>query len=556
MRFRLVSVLAAGVVLAFPGGASAIAPKTQFSYTGGEQSYVVPPGVVLLGVAAKGGHGGGPGGQGGGSAGGLGALLPVTPGQTLFAEVGSAGAYGGGAVFGGGGAAGPPPPVLAMCNGSPCGGVYASSGGGASDVRTCSISVSSCPGGVSSAATRLIVGGGGGGQSGSGSAPTGSGCGQPVTTGANANTFQYLPGNPAAGPVPIVTAAGIVYPGRSTNDTSGAVTPAGGGSNVAGTGGSVASCSANNVTWSDSVPGSNAVGPAGGTGGDASSLGPMGTCTPGVNCEDAGSGGGGGGGYFGGGGGATGPDKAAGACVECNDANSGQGGGAGSSFVSNQMVDPLDESPFLGAGSGTVVMVPVIEIDAPANGAVYTPGQVVDASWGCGFDGLTGLGIGNGCTGTVANGSPIDTSPGTHTFTVSGIVSSTGPQTASASVTYTVSNGSGGGGGGGKHVSVTAGGFKFTLTGPGAPLPKGSKLTATLTHTGKGKNFKVGKYKYYLKGTHKKPILVTKHAGTFSLPLSALRSGNHALTVVITLNSTKHHGKSKTATLKLPFTIG
>jgi hypothetical protein len=90
----------------------------------------------------------------------------------------------------------------------------------------------------------------------------------------------------------------------------------------------------------------------------------------------------------------------------------------------------------------------------------------------------------------------------------------------------------------------------------GAPLPKGSKLTVTLTHTGKGKNFKVGNYKYYLKGTHKKPILVTKHAGTFSLPLSGLRFGNHALTVVITLNSTKHHGKSKTATLKLPFTIG
>jgi len=442
MRLRI--VLAAGIAalalagVAMAGAPKAIAPKVQFSYTGGEQSYVVPPGVVLLGVGVAGGHGGGNGGQGGGNAGGVGALLPVKPGQHLFAEVGAAGVYNGAATFGGGGAAGAPPPVLAMCTGSPCGGVYASSGGGASDVRTCSISASRCPGGVSSAATRLIVGGGGGGQGGSGSAPTGSGCAQPVGTGANANTFQYPPGNPGAGPVPIVTAAGVVYPGRSTNDTYSAVTPASGGSNVAGAGGAVASCSANNVTWSDSVAGSNAVGPAGGTGGNASSLGPMGICTPGVNCEDAGSGGGGGGGYFGGGGGATGPDKATGACVECNDAGSGQGGGAGSSFVSHRMMDPFDVSPTLvGTGNGTVVMVPAIEIDKPAKGAVYRSGQVVHARWECGFDSITSLGISN-CTGSVADGGKLNTKPGKHRFTVSGTVSSNGTHTVKASVTYTV----------------------------------------------------------------------------------------------------------------------
>src|SRR5579864_4652746 len=96
MRVRLVTAFAAASALAFPAAALAITPKAQFSYTGGEQSYVVPPGVVLLGVAVEGGKGGGYGGQGGGSAGSLGALLPVVPGQRLFAEVGSAGAYDGG----------------------------------------------------------------------------------------------------------------------------------------------------------------------------------------------------------------------------------------------------------------------------------------------------------------------------------------------------------------------------------------------------------------------------------------------------------------------------
>ena len=532
--------------LLLPGAAQAVAPKVQFSYTGGEQSYVVPPGVALLGVAAEGGHGGGYGGYGG-REGGVGALLPATPGQRLFVEVGSAGVYGGGAVFGGGGAAGPPPPVVSSAPGND----YASSGGGASDVRTCSILAASCLAGVSSLSTRLIVGGGGGGEAGIGN-NSGAVCGQNAF-GAGANNFQYPPGNPGAGPVPIITGAGIVYPGRPTGDQPGTgVTPAGGGSNFAGTGGAQAGCPAGSqATFSDSVAGSKAVGPVGGTGGNASSLGPMGTCS-GASCADAGSGGGGGGGYFGGGGGATGLDRESGMCGACNSAGGGQGGGGGSSFVSNRMMYPVDQSGILGTGNGIVVIVPAVEIAAPANGAVYTPGQIVDASWSCGYDSTTGLGIGNGCSGTVANGSPINTSLGTHTFTVSGLVSSNGPRTVSASVTYTVTNG----GGGGKQVSASAGGFKFTLKGPSSSVKKGGKLTVTVTKTGKGKHFEVDKYKYYLKGTHKNPILVTKHAGTFSLSLRGLESGEHRLGLVITLNPTKHGKISKTVTLTLPFTIG
>jgi hypothetical protein len=238
-----------------------------------------------------------------------------------------------------------------------------------------------------------------------------------------------------------------VYPGRNSvegGQPGPGVTPAAGGSDVPGAGGSLAGCSAGSSGWADSVAGSAAIGPMGGIGGNASSLGPnYSSCTLSANnCFDAGAGGGGGGGYFGGGGGATGLDKPTGNCGACNGAGSGQGGGAGASFVSNRAMDPVDESLLYGAGNGTVYIVPVIEIDSPAGGVVYSPGQVVKASFACGYDGVTGLGSSNTCTGAVANGSPIDTSPGTHTFTVSGTVYSNGYHGVSASVTYTVKSGS------------------------------------------------------------------------------------------------------------------
>jgi hypothetical protein len=186
------------------------------------------------------------------------------------------------------------------------------------------------------------------------------------------------------------------------------------------------------------VAGSSAVGPVGGAGGNASSLGPMDPSCSGQSCDDAGPGGGGGGGYFGGGGGATGLDKVSGNCGACDGAGSGQPGGAGSSFTSNQTMDPMDMSSITGGtGNGEVVIVPAIEIDAPANGAVYTPGQVVTASWSCGYDTTIGLGV-SGCTASVADGGAIDTSPGTHTFTVSGGATSNGNHTVTATITYTV----------------------------------------------------------------------------------------------------------------------
>jgi hypothetical protein len=84
--------------------------------------------------------------------------------------------------------------------------------------------------------------------------------------------------------------------------------------------------------------------------------------------------------------------------------------------------------------SNTVVdnTPPTVSVAAPANGAVYTPGQAVDASFGC-ADATTGI---KSCTGTVADGAPIDTTTGEHTFTVDALDNADNP--ARATVSYRV----------------------------------------------------------------------------------------------------------------------
>jgi len=517
-----------------------------FSYTGAEQTYTVPPGVVLVGLAAVGGHGG-DNAEGGGREGGVGALAPVTPGQKLYAEVGAAGVYGGDAMFGGGGAGGAPPPVVTICsNGSPCSGDYASSGGGASDVRTCSMSAVSCPGGVNSSATRLIVGGGGG-RGGSGNAPSVT-CGA-SSGGGGANNFQYPPGNASNGPVPIVTSAGTVYPGRPTTDAgSPGVTPAGGGTAAAGTGGRQAGCSTGGSTgMTDSIAGSDAVGGVGGTGGDASSLGPKATSCSGNTCSDAGPGGGGGGGYFGGGGGATGLDQPTGNCGACNAAGSGQGGGGGSSFVSSKTQDPIDEEYLKGDGDGVVYVVPAVEINSPANGAVYLPGQVVNASWSCGYDGKTGLGA-SSCTAPAADGAAISTTPGTHTFTVTGSTTdASGKHAVTASVTYVVGSSTTGT----KSTHASAAGYRFTVRVPTACTAPSHKLPVTLSRKGSSSSYRVVRYSLYIDNVKK---LSVSHTGPVSLSLSGQPAGTHTLKVVVLLRST-NSTQTKRATLTTRFSV-
>ena len=458
-RSRLRAGLAAATIaaLGLPASALGLATPTTFSSTGAEQSYTVPSGVLLEGVLAQGAWGGStdpqpPASQGIFAAGAtLQGYLSTTPGQTLFAEVGQNGTAGGGPTFGGGGAAGGAPPGVPDCtlSGSdmsvPCSGPWAGSGGGASDVRTCSELAASCPGGGSSAASRVIVAAGGGGEGGGGLNGNGAGCGggTEYDLGGIGQNNQ-LPTASSAGPAAITTAAGIAIPGFAGGDlasvtTTDGYTNAAMGTTAAGAAGTGTECSVgtspNTVTYSGSVSGSSGSGPSGGAGGSASALSP---CCGSLSFAPGG-GGGGGGGYFGGGGGATGMGSCSG--MSCNgNGGAGEGGGAGSSFVSDAIEYPtftFAQSP----GDVYIEFWPIIEIDTPANGATYSPGQVVDAQWEC--DGYAqGPGGCDSSSGTVPSGSPIDTTPGTHTFTVNAKVNETGngSQPVSATVTYTVTD--------------------------------------------------------------------------------------------------------------------
>jgi len=87
-----------------------------------------------------------------------------------------------------------------------------------------------------------------------------------------------------------------------------------------------------------------------------------------------------------------------------------------------------------GAAYAFVAPPPSIAIATPANGAVYTQGQVVDASYACSAP--AGATV-TACAGPVANGAAIETSTlGAHTFTVE-TADSDGLR-ASQSVGYTV----------------------------------------------------------------------------------------------------------------------
>ena len=150
IRTITATAVGAGLVALFAVGgvtsASATTPcvlggATTFSATGSEQCYTVA-GTSWLYVTAV-GQPGGAGASGSGYGAVVSGYVPVTSGQTLYVEVGDG-------TFGGGGLAGTQ--------------YTPGNGGGASDVRTCSIN--SCA--LSSSDTREIVAGGGGGGGGYG----------------------------------------------------------------------------------------------------------------------------------------------------------------------------------------------------------------------------------------------------------------------------------------------------------------------------------------------------------------------------------------------------
>jgi hypothetical protein len=147
---RLSALCATALALAWAAAPVQAATQT-FTFTGAEQTFTVPGGVTSVHVVAIGAGGGAATDSVGGVAAEVAGDVTVTPGQTLYVEVGGQGgslAEGGGGGFNGGASGG--------------GG-----GGGSSDVRTSPLVSGLAPD------HRLIVAAGGGGGGGSG--PNGPG---------------------------------------------------------------------------------------------------------------------------------------------------------------------------------------------------------------------------------------------------------------------------------------------------------------------------------------------------------------------------------------------
>jgi hypothetical protein len=354
-------------VLAFPvqaGAATLPGPQT-FSYVGAEQVYRIPAGVTMVQVEAVGGNGSPDLNHGVGLD--LTVALPVVAGHRLYVEVG---AVGGVSAFGGGGP----------------GATDGGGGGGASDVRTCSETAASCPGGGTSAASRLVVASGGGGGGGAPPADDfGSACG---VNGGGGNGWDESS-------APVSVAGGTVLLGLIGGGFAPAVLAEGGQAAGPGAGGMTPDCNGFVADFGGAVSGAGGSGANGGAGAAPSASPP------------GGGGGGGGGGYFGGGGGASGQTETA---PNQNSASGAGGGAGGSSFFSSQATGLINYFHNGTDTQPTVTISPLIELSAPIGGAHFGQGQVVDASYAC-LD---------SCTGTVASGSPIDTSTlGVHTFQVS-----------------------------------------------------------------------------------------------------------------------------------------
>jgi len=235
--------------LVLPGSANAADPTCQsgnglvFSYTGAEQCYAVPANVSKVRVVAVGAPG-----AGGGNGAQATTIVSVTPGSSLYVEVGGKGSGMTGGFNGGAGGGDSSFPGISNATDS-------NGGGGATDVRTCASS--SCT--LATNDTRLAVAGGGGGHGGSGP-----------------DFFRCSGGPGGAG-------------GNTGANSCGGGTGCG-----AGAGGGAAGKST-----------SGGAGGSGGCGGNGAA-GTLGTGGSGGQGNQGSGGGGGGGGYYGGGGGGGG----------------------------------------------------------------------------------------------------------------------------------------------------------------------------------------------------------------------------------------------------------
>jgi hypothetical protein len=244
-----------------PAASAASCPTGQQTFVStGEQCYTVPAGVSALNVVAVGAAGTGSLGGAAGHGAQVTADIAVTPGSTVFVEVG----IGGGATAN-----------------------QAGAGGGASDVRTCS--AVTCPS-LALDDTRLVVAGGGGGAGGGafggagGSAGTG-GAGTSITCQPGANGTTAIGGNAGGGaPAGTCVAGGLGGTGGASG-TAGALGTGGTGGSLGNTGGG----GGGGGYFGGGGGGSSNGAGSGGGGGGGSSFGPagstfgLGTGTPSVS---------------------------------------------------------------------------------------------------------------------------------------------------------------------------------------------------------------------------------------------------------------------------------
>ncbi len=384
--------------------------KQVFTYTGAEQTFKVPGGVHSIDVVAIGGHGGAAPGAGGGAAMEVSGELTVTPGQTLYIEVGGegGGAPGGIGGFNGGGDGGHTVSIRS-----------AGGGGGASDVRTAPASSGLSPD------TRLIVaagGGGGGGPAGlegghggqgeeeggeSGGGNMGGGPGRLVGGGGGGS------GCGGKGGQGVLASGGSGGEGRSGDNGGG-----GGGGGLYGGGGGSGGCAAGaggggggssliprlggssptstapkiELTYTLVPPTISIVTPAaGGTYAQGAEVDASYSCTPpeGTTVQRC-----------------EGP-VAGGAPIDTSTP------GPHLFKVEAEDEDGATESKEV---SYAVVGPPTVSITTPPNGVTYNQDQVVAAKYSCAQSGGPGLST---CAGPVADGAALDTSTaGPHVFVV------------------------------------------------------------------------------------------------------------------------------------------
>jgi hypothetical protein len=272
-----------------------------FSFTGGEQQFVVPAGVRVLKITVSGATGWGDDGATGGL---VKARVPVQSGETLSIYVGGAGsAYHGG--YNGG--------ARGYCYAAGCIG---GGGGGASDVRQ----------GGDTLADRIIVAGGGGGSGSSFGEGTGSGVGGSGGDGGGVHGDRGL---------------------NATGHFGGF--GAGGGTRLAGG----VSGRPNPGLFGCDGKGHRGRRGSGGVGGGDIYRG----SSYYYNC--GGGGGGGGGGYFGGGGGGAGGLGYGGTTTSgwfYRDFYPGGGGGGGSGYIEPTATNALEMVGGAAAGNGNIVI--------------------------------------------------------------------------------------------------------------------------------------------------------------------------------------------------------